>query len=40
LSLIDDPAARRTLLALGTGPASWHLDISLQGDNETVFMEV
>lgn len=40
LNLIDDPAARRTLIARATGPASWHLDIRLQGDNETVFMEV
>jgi len=40
LSLIDDPAARRTLIARASGPASWHLDIRLQGDNETVFMEI
>jgi protocatechuate 3,4-dioxygenase alpha subunit len=43
LSLIDDPAARRTLMATPATPAApgtWHLDIRLQGDNETVFMEI
>jgi protocatechuate 3,4-dioxygenase, alpha subunit len=40
LSLIEDPAARRTLIAQPAGPATWHLDIRLQGENETVFMEI
>jgi protocatechuate 3,4-dioxygenase alpha subunit len=40
LSLIDDPAARKTLIARPAGSASWHLDIRLQGENETVFMEI
>jgi protocatechuate 3,4-dioxygenase, alpha subunit len=40
LSLIEDPARRRTLIARKTAPATWHLDIRLQGDNETVFMEI
>jgi len=40
LSLIDDPARRATLIAHPTAPGSWHLDIRLQGENETVFMEV
>jgi protocatechuate 3,4-dioxygenase alpha subunit len=40
LSLIEDPAARRTLIAQPSGPATWHLDIHLQGENETVFMEI
>jgi protocatechuate 3,4-dioxygenase, alpha subunit len=40
LSLIEDPARRRTLIARKTTPDTWHLDIRLQGDNETVFMEI
>jgi protocatechuate 3,4-dioxygenase alpha subunit len=40
LSLIDDPTARQTLLAKPVSPATWHLDICLQGDRETVFMEL
>jgi protocatechuate 3,4-dioxygenase alpha subunit len=40
LSLIEDPAARQTLIAQPSGPATWHLDIHLQGENETVFMEI
>jgi protocatechuate 3,4-dioxygenase, alpha subunit len=40
LSLIDSPARRRTLLARPTAPGTWHLDIRLQGQNETVFMEI
>ena len=40
LSLIDDPARRTTLIARPTAPAAWHLDIRLQGEGETVFMEI
>ncbi len=40
LSLIEDPARRRTLIARKAAPGTWHLDIRLQGDNETVFMEI
>jgi len=40
LSLIEDPARRRTLIARPVAPGTWQLDIHLQGDNETVFMEV
>jgi protocatechuate 3,4-dioxygenase, alpha subunit len=40
LSLIDDPARRRTLIAQKVSSDTWHLDIRLQGDNETVFMEI
>jgi protocatechuate 3,4-dioxygenase alpha subunit len=40
LSLIEDPARRRTLIARKAAPDTWHLDIRLQGDNETVFMEI
>ena len=35
------PAARRgTLIARPEGPGTWRLDIRLQGDDETVFLEV
>jgi protocatechuate 3,4-dioxygenase alpha subunit len=40
LSLIDDAARRDTLIARCSAPGTWTLDIRLQGDNETVFMEV
>src|ERR1700759_362742 len=40
LSLIEDDRRRRTLVARQVSPATWHLDIRLQGDNETVFMEI
>ncbi|HYZ21157.1 MAG TPA: protocatechuate 3,4-dioxygenase subunit alpha [Rhodopila sp.] len=40
LSLIEDPARRRTLIARPVAADTWHLDIRLQGDGETVFMEI
>ena len=40
LSLIEDPARRRTLIARKVSSDTWHLDIRLQGGNETVFMEI
>jgi protocatechuate 3,4-dioxygenase, alpha subunit len=40
LSLIQDPARRQTLIARKAATDTWHLDIRLQGDNETVFMEI
>lgn len=40
LSMIEDPAARKTLIATSRAPGIWHLDIKLQGENETVFMEI
>jgi len=40
LSLIEDPARRATLLARKVSDDAWHLDIRLQGENETVFMEI
>ena len=40
LALIEDPARRATLLAEETGTGVWHLDISLQGEAETVFFEI
>ena len=40
LSLIEDAARRATLLARPAGAATWHIDIRLQGEGETVFLEV
>jgi protocatechuate 3,4-dioxygenase alpha subunit len=40
LSAIEDPDRRATLVAVQDGPASWRLDIRLQGDGETVFLEI
>ncbi|MFL5254712.1 MAG: protocatechuate 3,4-dioxygenase subunit alpha, partial [Rhodopila sp.] len=40
LSLIDDPARRATLIAQPAGAGRWELDIRLQGEAETVFMEI
>jgi protocatechuate 3,4-dioxygenase alpha subunit len=40
LSSIDDPAERATLIARPAGPGAWTLDIRLQGEGETVFLEV
>jgi hypothetical protein len=40
LLLIEDLARRRTLIARPVVLGSWQLDIRLQGDNETVFMEI
>lgn len=40
LSAIADPARRATLLAQPDGPGVWRLDIVLQGDGETAFLEV
>jgi protocatechuate 3,4-dioxygenase beta subunit len=40
LSLIEDPARRQTLIAHPAAPGVWNLDICLQGENETVFMEI
>jgi protocatechuate 3,4-dioxygenase, alpha subunit len=40
LSLIEDEARRRTLIARKVSADTWQLDIRLQGENETVFMEI
>jgi protocatechuate 3,4-dioxygenase, alpha subunit len=43
LQSIDDSARRRTLIATcrdARGTPVWHLDIVMQGDNETVFFDV
>ncbi|HET9018700.1 MAG TPA: protocatechuate 3,4-dioxygenase subunit alpha [Acetobacteraceae bacterium] len=39
LSLIEAPARRATLIARPDGAGTWNLDIRLQGEGETVFME-
>lgn len=40
LSLIDNAARRGTLIAKKVSADTWRLDIRLQGDNETVFMDI
>ncbi len=40
LSLIEDPARRNTLIAQQTGVNMWHLEIYLQGQNETIFLDI
>ncbi|MBK1657814.1 protocatechuate 3,4-dioxygenase subunit alpha [Paracraurococcus ruber] len=40
LASIEDPAERATLVAQPAGPGTWTLDIRLQGEGETVFLEV
>ena len=40
LSLIRDEAARHSLIARQVAADTWRLDIRLQGDDETVFMEI
>jgi protocatechuate 3,4-dioxygenase alpha subunit len=40
LSAIEDPARRATLIAQPDGAGVWRLDIVLQGEGETVFLEV
>ncbi len=40
LGAIEDPARRATLIAHPDGPARWRLDIRMQGDGETVFLDV
>jgi protocatechuate 3,4-dioxygenase alpha subunit len=37
---IDDPVRRGTLIAMPDGPGVWRLDIRLQGERETVFLDV
>jgi protocatechuate 3,4-dioxygenase alpha subunit len=39
LNLID-PQRRRTLMAQETSPGVWTLDIRLQGEAETVFLDI
>jgi protocatechuate 3,4-dioxygenase alpha subunit len=40
LNLIDDPARRATLMARRESDDVWRMDIKLQGDGETVFIEI
>lgn len=40
LQSIEDRAQRATLIAKPAGQGTWRLDIRLQGDGETVFLEV
>ena len=40
LMSVDDPVRRATLIAVPDGPASWRLDLRLQGEGETVFLDV
>lgn len=40
LNMIAEPARRNTLLARHEGGDVWRMDIVLQGDNETVFLDV
>ena len=40
LNLVDDPQRRATLIAKPEGAAVWRMDIVLQGEGETVFIDV
>jgi protocatechuate 3,4-dioxygenase alpha subunit len=40
LCAIEDPARRATLIARPEGAGTWRMDIRLQGDGETVFIDV
>ncbi len=40
LTSIEDPARRATLIARPDGPGGWRLDIRLQGEAETVFLDI
>ena len=40
LMSLEDPARRATLIAKPLGRGEWRMDIRLQGDGETVFLDV
>jgi protocatechuate 3,4-dioxygenase alpha subunit len=40
LNMVEDPARRATLVAVPSGEGVWRLDVRLQGDGETVFLDV
>lgn len=40
LTSIEDPVRRATLIAKPQGGGTWRLDILLQGDGETVFLDI
>lgn len=40
LASVESPARRQTLIATATGPGTYRFDIRLQGDGETVFIDI
>ncbi|MBN8871916.1 MAG: protocatechuate 3,4-dioxygenase subunit alpha [Rhodospirillales bacterium] len=40
LQSIEDPSRRATLVAVPSAPGTWRFDIHLQGERETVFLDV
>jgi len=40
LASLDDPARRATMIARADAGGTWHIDIRLQGEAETVFLDV
>ena len=40
LAMIDDPKRKATLIARQLNETTWHTDIKLQGEDETVFLEI
>ncbi len=40
LNMVEEPARRATLIAKPEGAGTWRLDIRLQGEGETVFLDV
>jgi protocatechuate 3,4-dioxygenase alpha subunit len=40
LTMVEDPARRATLVAKPQGGGVWRLDIRLQGEGETVFLDI
>jgi protocatechuate 3,4-dioxygenase alpha subunit len=40
LMSIEEPARRGTLIARPAAPGTWRMDVRLQGEGETVFLDV
>jgi protocatechuate 3,4-dioxygenase alpha subunit len=40
LMSIEEPARRATLIAKPAGAGTWRMDVRLQGDAETVFLDI
>ena len=40
LMSIEEPARRATLIARPAGAGTWRMDVRLQGEGETVFLDV
>ncbi|MCY3985209.1 MAG: protocatechuate 3,4-dioxygenase subunit alpha, partial [Roseovarius sp.] len=40
LSIIENPERRETLMASSKAENRYHFNIKLQGDNETVFLDI